>query len=135
MLQNKSSSVISSSIWQYFPRNVNSCNIDKVHLKRKNKTQHERNCRPGAADGGTGVLWDTGSVKEFFQELRWEQQLDPSGPILLEERPETQVQMHSSHQAEGTHTLLPAELHPMYTKNVQSWCCHGMWICPSYTEI
>lgn len=84
MLQNKSCSVISSSIWQHFPGNVNSCNIDKVQLRRKNKAQHERQCRP-AADGGTGALGLWG-VQEFFQAPRWGQQLHPSWLLLWGQR-------------------------------------------------
>lgn len=89
MLQNKFYNMINKSIWRYFSRNVNYSNIDKVHLKRKNKNQHESNWRQWAAEASTGALWEAGECKGVYQASRWGQPLDPSRCVLSEKRLET----------------------------------------------
>lgn len=129
MFQNKSRSVISGSIWQHFPGNVNPCNIDKVHWKRETNPSMREPAGQEQQPGARGAL----GVGRFFQALWGGQQLDPSGLILLPETPGIQVWVDSSQQGEDTCTLLPAELHPSCTSNVQPCCCHGRGICPSCT--
>lgn len=117
MLQNKFYNVINNSIWHYFSRNVNYSNTDRVHLKRRNKSQEESHCRQRAAAGGTSGLRELGSTEAIIApSTATGQPPGPLGSLLLEERVETPEQMNSPQQGDSTYNLLREKPYHSYTE-------------------